>query len=159
MMSQLEKFPMTPHGLDLKLPRSADELYRDHQLKIYKEADFLFACLMAVQWLFGVALAVWLSPLAWSGIISRTHPHIGLAVFLGAAIVSLPIWMAIRYPGVAATRHVIALGQAMSSGLLIHLAGGRIEMHFHVFGSLALLSFYRDWRVLVTASTWTALDP
>ncbi len=34
------------------------------------------------------------------------------------------------------------------SGVLIHLTGGRIETHFHVFGSLAFLSFYRDWRVL-----------
>ena len=30
------------------------------------------------------------------------------------------------------------------SGLLIHLTGGRIETHFHVFGSLAFLAFYLD---------------
>ena len=51
-----------------------------------------------------------------------------------------------------ATRHVIAAGQALTSALLIHLTGGRIETHFHVFGSLAFLSFYRDWRVLLTAT-------
>jgi len=27
--------------------------------------------------------------------------------------------------------------------------GGRIETHFHVFGSLALLAYYRDWKVLI----------
>ena len=36
----------------------------------------------------------------------------------------------------------------LMSALLIHLTGGRIETHFHVFGSLAILAFYRDWRVL-----------
>ena len=41
---------------------------------------------------------------------------------------------------------------------LIHLTGGRIETHFHIFGSLAFLAFYRDWRVLVTASIVVALD-
>ncbi len=44
------------------------------------------------------------------------------------------------------------------SALLIHLSGGRIETHFHVFGSLAFLSFYRDWRVLVPATIVVALD-
>ena len=44
------------------------------------------------------------------------------------------------------------------SALLIHLTGGRIETHFHVFGSLAFLAFYRDWRVLISASSTVALD-
>ena len=43
-------------------------------------------------------------------------------------------------------------------GLLIHLTGGRIETHFHIFGSLAFLAFYRDWRVLITASAVVAID-
>jgi signal transduction histidine kinase len=44
------------------------------------------------------------------------------------------------------------------SALLIHLSGGRIETHFHIFGSLAFLGFYRDWRVLVPATIVVALD-
>ena len=35
------------------------------------------------------------------------------------------------------TRHVVAIAQMLMSALLIHLTGGRIETHFHVFGSLA----------------------
>ena len=42
----------------------------------------------------------------------------------------------------------VAVAQMLWSGVLIHLTGGRIETHFHVFGSLAFLAFYRDWRVL-----------
>ena len=44
------------------------------------------------------------------------------------------------------------------SGLLIHLTGGRIETHFHVFGSLAFLAFYRDWRVFIPATIVVAAD-
>ncbi len=44
------------------------------------------------------------------------------------------------------------------SGVLIHLTGGRIETHFHVFGSLAFLSFYRDWRVLLFATLTVVAD-
>ena len=46
----------------------------------------------------------------------------------------------------------------LMGALLIHLTGGRIETHFHVFGSLAFLAFYRDWRVLVPATIVVALD-
>jgi PAS domain S-box-containing protein len=46
----------------------------------------------------------------------------------------------------------------LMGALLIHLTGGRIETHFHVFGSLAFLSFYRDWRVLVPATIVVAAD-
>ena len=46
----------------------------------------------------------------------------------------------------------------LMSSLLIHLTGGRIETHFHVFGSLAFLAFYRDWRVLVPATIVVAAD-
>ena len=45
-----------------------------------------------------------------------------------------------------------------TSALLIHLTGGRIESHFHVFGSLAFLAFYRDTSVLITATLVVALD-
>ncbi len=58
----------------------------------------------------------------------------------------------------ALTRHVVAVGQMLQSALLVHVTGGRIETHFHVFGSLALLAFYRDWRVLITATVVTFAD-
>jgi signal transduction histidine kinase len=53
---------------------------------------------------------------------------------------------------------VIAVAQMLWSALLIHLTGGRIETHFHVFGSLAFLAFYRDWQVVVTATIVVAID-
>jgi len=48
--------------------------------------------------------------------------------------------MAWLRPGEALTRHVVATGQVLTSALLIHLTGGRIETHFHVFGSLGFFS-------------------
>src|SRR2546423_1822694 len=60
--------------------------------------------------------------------------------------------------GKAFTRHTIAIGQMLMSALLIHVTGGRIETHFHVFGSLAILAFYRDWKVLISASAIVYVD-
>ena len=56
------------------------------------------------------------------------------------------------------TRQSVAIAQMFTSALFIHLTGGRIETHFHVFGSLAFLAFYRDWRVLLTGSVVVAAD-
>jgi PAS domain S-box-containing protein len=66
--------------------------------------------------------------------------------------------MARVWPGATITRYVIAVAQMLMSALLISVTGGRIETHFHVFGSLVILSFYRDWRVLIPATIVVALD-
>ncbi len=137
---------------------NARELLFQHQQRVYRHTDRLFAGLLIAQWAFGIGLALWISPLTWTGSLSQTHPHVLTAVILGGVIISLPVVLALRQPGRALTRHVIAAAQALTSALLIHLTGGRIETHFHVFGSLAFLAFYRDWRVLITASVVVALD-
>jgi len=61
-------------------------------------------------------------------------------------------------PSSPVTRHVIAVSQMVASALLIHVTGGRGETHFHVFGSLAFLAFYRDWPILITASVVVGLE-
>ena len=60
-------------------------------------------------------------------------------------------------PGLFSTRVVIALALMGWSAILIHQSRGMIEMHFHIFASLAFLLAYRDWRVVVTAATAVAV--
>ena len=124
----------------------------------YKRADHLFARLMVVQWLAGIAATLLLSPRTWAGASSQLHPHVIAAIFLGGAITALPVYLACAYSGKAWTRHVVAVAQMLMSSLFVHLSGGRIETHFHVFGSLAFIAFYRDWRVLMTATVVVGLD-
>ena len=106
----------------------------------------------------GVIAALWISPKAWVGQTSSIHVHVWAALLLGGVVSGLPIFLALTQPGKTLTRHVIAVGQMLTSALLIHLTGGRIETHFHVFGSLAFLAFYRDWRVMLTATIVVATD-
>lgn len=138
--------------------RRVTELFNEQWQSIIRHTDYVFSRLMVFQWFFAVGLALWLSPRTWAGMNSRIHPHVWFAIFLGGIITSLPVYMARRYPGEALTRHTIAVGQMLMSALLIHLTGGRIETHFHVFGSLAILAFYRDWTVLVSASLVVYVD-
>ena len=136
----------------------AGELYREHRSHLLVRTDRLFAGLMVAQWVFGLVLAVWLSPQAWSGASARVHTNVWAALLLGALITAPPVALALLKPGRPLTRHGIAIGQMLTSALLIHITGGRIETHFHVFGSLAFLAFYRDWRVLVSATLVIATD-
>ncbi len=147
-----------PQSSDRGIAKRADELFHMHQERIAVRTDSMFACLMLLQWLAGIFFALTISPQTWSGAESQLNPHVWAAVFLGGGIASLPIFMALTRPGHMLTRHTIAVGQMLTSALLIHLLGGRIEAHFHVFGSLAFLAFYRDVRVLITATVITALD-
>jgi diguanylate cyclase (GGDEF)-like protein/PAS domain S-box-containing protein len=138
-------------------PRAA-ALLRAQQLRIWTQTDRLFAALFLIQWVAGIAAALWLSPRTWSGTQSTTHLHVWMAIYLGGAITLFPCALALARPAKASTRHVIAVSQMLMSGLLIQLTGGRIESHFHVFGSLAFLSFYRDWKILVPATIVIAGD-
>ena len=148
----------TTSNVIARTKRRADEtLERMHQ-EIFVQTDRMFAVLMAVQWLAGIAAAYWISPRAWSGTSSETSIHVWAAIVLGGAISGLPIALIALRPGTALTRHIVAIGQMLTSALLIHLSGGRIETHFHVFGSLAFLAFYRDWRVLITATVVVSID-
>lgn len=146
---------------DIHVPATserADEILRADQARIYRRTDRLFAVLMVLEWLAAIVAAFWISPRAWSGTSSQIHPHVWAAIVMGGAIIALPLLLIWRKPGEALTRHAIAIAQALWSALLIHLTGGRIETHFHVFGSLALLAFYRDWRVLISNSVVVAID-
>ncbi|MBT6157512.1 MAG: PAS domain S-box protein [Planctomycetaceae bacterium] len=136
----------------------ADGLFHQNQSDIYLRTDRLFAGLMVLQWIAGIAAAAWISPNTWAGAYSETHLHVWSAIFLGGLITLFPVCLVLTRPGSTLTRHVIAISQMLTSALFIHLSGGRIEAHFHVFGSLAFLACYRDWRVLVSATLVVAAD-
>ena len=136
----------------------AGELLARYTHDIHTRTDRLFAGLMGLQWIGGILFALWIAPLAWSGTTSSTHLHVWAAVVLGGIISLFPALLGLLRPGLLSTRYTIATAQMLMGALLIHLTGGRIETHFHVFGSLAFLAFYRDWRVLVPATVVVALD-
>ncbi|MBI1916911.1 MAG: PAS domain S-box protein, partial [Planctomycetes bacterium] len=136
----------------------AQVLYEQHCDSVSRKIDRWFAGLLIFQWFAGVIVALWISPFTWAGTQASTHPHVWAAALLGGLIISFPLLLILTRPGAALTRHVVAVSQMLASALFIHLSGGRIETHFHVFGSLTFLAFYRDWPVLVTASVVIAAD-
>lgn len=138
--------------------RKTDEMFRKEFREQACHVDRLFMFLMFVQWIGAIIAAIFISPRTWIGETSAIHVHVLAAIFLGGLIASAPALMAYFYPGRIVTRHVIAVAQALWSALLIHLLGGRIETHFHIFGSLAFIALYRDWKVLISMSLVVAVD-
>jgi signal transduction histidine kinase len=144
-------------GTDATAVRS-EALFQEHRQTAMAHTDRLMARLLIAQWVFAIGMALLLSPYTWEGRIRSPHIHVYAAVFLGGALSSLPVFLCLTRPGWFGTRVVVAVAQMLWSALLIHLSGGRIETHFHVFGSLAFLAFYRDIRVLVVATVVVASD-
>ncbi len=145
-----------PHGARWR--QSAESLYASFLNNIHRRTDQTFSGLMGIQWVAGIAAALWISPSTWIGATNQIHLHVWAAVILGGMLSAFPIFLVWRFPGHTMTRHVVAIAQTLYSALLIHLTGGRIETHFHVFGSLAFLAFYRDWKVVLTATAVVTLD-
>ncbi len=120
--------------------------------------DRLFAVLMGVQWLACVVISLVATPLTWNGGDAGLHVHVLLAGVLGGLIAVPAAVIGWTSDGAPWRRHTLSACQALFSSLLIHLLGGRIEAHFHVFVSLAVLAFYRDTRVLLTAAAIVVVD-
>jgi signal transduction histidine kinase/CheY-like chemotaxis protein len=144
--------------VDANLAKRIDEHLQRTQLDNYRATDRMFFWLLLAQWTFAIILALTLSPYAWEGKTRSIHLHVQIAVIFGAVINSLPMTLIVLRPGERATRYSVAIAQMLWSGILIHLTGGRIETHFHVFGSLAFLALYREWKLLVPATLTVALD-
>jgi signal transduction histidine kinase/CheY-like chemotaxis protein len=136
----------------------AQEIYRSFRTAGDEQVNRLFVRLLLLEWLAAMAVALILSPRTWAGSESAVHIHLWLAVGLGGALAVYPTFLVWKNPAARENRYVIACAQMIFSILFIHLSGGRIETHFHIFGSLAFLAFYRDWRVLAPATVITALD-
>ncbi len=136
----------------------SQEILTEHKQHIYDKTDIAFGILLALEWVAAIFCALFISPKTWIGSTSLVHLHVYAAVFLGAAIFTIPALLIYFKRGTKVSRYAIAIAQTLFSALLIHLTGGRIETHFHIFGSLAFIAFYRDKPTLLIAAAVVALD-
>ena len=138
----------------LRMTRSRTAaIFTQLQQQVFQQTDRMFAVLMAAQWIFGVGIAYWISPLTWAGTTSGVHPHILAAIFLGGAISAFPIALALTRPGQRITRYTIAIGQMLTSALLIHLTGGGSKRTF-TFSARS-----RSWRSTATGGSSSRQRP
>ena len=140
------------------LQQRTKELEDAHLDRIQRATDRQFLWLTIIEFVGAVLAAIILGPKTYVGSASFIHPHVIVALVLGALIAGPVVFVTLAWPGQFRTRVTVAVCQMLMSALLIHISGGRIETHFHVFGTLAFLSFYRDWRILIPATVVVAGD-
>jgi two-component system, sensor histidine kinase and response regulator len=134
----------------------AAEVFCTLKLNTYQTTDQMFAWLITFEWLAAMAAASLISPQIWPS--ENPLKLICGAAELAGLIYLLPLYLTLRSPGKAYTRHIVAIGQMLSPGLFIHLTGGGFETHFFIFGALAALASYRDVKILLSATAVVAID-
>jgi len=139
---------------------SAEEItiLEQHEASATRKLNRIFAGLMAVQGFIIVGMAIYLTPRTWNGWEDAVHLHVWVSVALGLLLGLVPAILGFCIPDSRWLRYLFAISQAGFSALLIHISGGRSEMHFHVFCSLAFLFLYRDPIVLLYYTLFTAVD-
>jgi PAS domain S-box-containing protein len=137
------------------------KLFAEYQQEVWERTDRMFMWLLLAQWVAAMVTAILTSRQlwgVWDGSLANLPPLVWKAFLLGGAIIALPVYTAFQHPGSPLTRQEIAIGQGLVTSLLIHVAGGRAEVHYAIFGSLAFLAMYRDVRVLLLAGLITTID-
>ncbi|MFH0708923.1 MAG: EAL domain-containing protein [Pseudomonadota bacterium] len=121
-----------------KVPKFATENFNEH----FIQADKVMLVLLAIHWF----IAIFITSISYD-----TYKY-GL---LSGGLILLPLLVAYRYfSGTQVMRALVAVGLMLFSLVFIQQHLGRIEMHFHVFIAMAMLTLYKDIiPVFVAAAT------
>ena len=148
----------TDTSLKNEIKNSTQELLQLSKENTYLDTNKCFKKLFIAQWFAAMIVALVVSPQTWIGATSQVHLHVWFAAIVGFILAALPIYMISVHPTTAYTRHIVGISQVLFSSLFIHLTGGRIETHFHVFTSLALLALYRDSKIFYSVTLVVLAD-
>ena len=73
-------------------------------------------------------------------------------ILIGLPAALVPTAMSRMMPASSLTRISVGLSYMILSALMIHQGHGMIELHFAIFGYLAFLLYFRDWKPVVAAA-------
>ncbi len=143
---------MIQHAADAEQSNRAEaraaELVAEQLRAVGWRVDRLFAWVLILEWLAAIAGIALVSPS--TGL--QSPPVITWVIVGGAFVSGIPLGLMWCIPGRPLTRHAVAVALIIWSTLLMEHTGGRLGSHFPVFGALAILACYRDWRILLTAT-------
>ncbi len=128
------------------------QLFQRDQLQRFKTTDRVMGAILVIQFVVSFGAELIFNPFSWSGASAQWSPHLINTLEFGSLITFFPAYLCFAHAGAPQTRYAVTIAQFAWSALLIHITGGRIETHFHVFVSLAILSNYRDWKVIPIAT-------
>lgn len=139
-----------------KIAGMVEEILHSENERSSVSTDKFFSFLMIGQWILGIILAYAVTPTTYLG--AQGQSFLWMAILGGGVLAGIPFLFHMLKPGAEFNRYINVVCQSLFSVLFIHLTGGRIESHFHVFASLALFTFYTDNRVLMLGAGLAIFD-
>jgi len=91
------------------------------------------------------------------GVASASHLPLLPVALIGALALAGPGLLYFLNPSARVTSVAIAVATQCFAGLLIHSGRGMIELHFHVFVTIAMLIVLADWLVIASAAATIAV--
>lgn len=144
-------------GGDAEIELRAKELLSRRRYRNAAYVDTLLSYLLLLELLVCGVVAQWLAPhlirtdsTSWSTIWVSFLPGL---ILTAVAVSSVRLG-----PGKDVNRYLFTLAQFCLIGLFGYYLGGCLETHFLAFVTVALLSVYRDWRVLLAALVVSGAD-
>jgi len=149
---------LSPPQQELDVETFQRRLYQEQYKSVLCRTTEAFGGLFLFQFVAAVTIAFFVSPN-----IADTAPefkalYLKVAILGGCALVAFPAYFAFYKPSSTAAPYAITVAQMLFSSLFIWLSHGRIEAHFHIFASLAILMCYRNVPVLIVAALIAVLD-
>ena len=124
-----------------RVPKFAHNSFK----KFHIQSDKVMIGLLIMQWFI-------------STFITSIQYNTFLYGFFGGALIVLPIIFLFKYlKGDVLFRVIIAISMMLFSVIYIQQYLGRIEMHFHVFIAMAILTLYKDIVPIVAAAITTTI--
>ena len=84
----------------------------------------------------------------------------GPSLYLGGGVLLGAIAIAAQLPVVSRRLQaaIATYGLVTASALLVHLSGGRIELHFHFFVMMSVIVLYQDWLPFLVGLQFIVID-
>lgn len=142
-------------GGDPEIELRAKELLSRRRYRNAAGIDNLLGYLLLGILIICGAVGLWVAP---RYLVDGSATSIWMSFLPGALLSAVTVWLVKSQPGKEVNRFLLAVSQVYLVALLGYYLGGRSETHFMLFVSVALLSVYRDWRVLVAALAASAVD-
>lgn len=149
---------MTNSALNLPVDSSemSKEIFLKQQQEYFPKLHRIFSILLAAECIVAIVIAFAWTSRTWVAV--EIPNYLSIAILASLASALIPIGLMTMKPFAPVTFHAIAVGQMLFSSIFIFLSGGRIEAHFHIFASLAFLSVYHDWKILLTGTLVVVAD-
>ena len=105
-----------------------------------------------------IMLYIILAHLPFFFLIQGVGDHNTYFVYVSSILNSLVVLFAYKLFSESQTfGYVVAISLMVNSAILIQGQMGQTEMHFHIFATMAFLTVYRSWRVILSAAVTIAL--